>query len=164
MSNANLTPSEARRASRSESERPAAPRERTRNLGGPRLKMAVLGTIDGFHLYWENDDDGAIEQLLHEGFEFVKPSEVRMTSHIVVDGDIADRVSRFVGKKADGSPMRAYLLKCSEEHWADRESDRYEQADQWDNAIRAGRVQADTGRYIPKGHDISLNSQFRKAY
>lgn len=148
---------------RRESQRSGAARVRPENLGGIRLKLSVIGRIEGFHLYWENDDEGAIEQLLHEGFEFVQPSEVSMQSHIVMDSDIADRVSRYVGKKADGTPMRAFLLKCSDEEWADREASRYAQANAWDNDIRAGRVQQDSGRYTPKGVRIALDTGVEKS-
>lgn len=151
-------------AVRREAQRTEAPREREKNFGGPRLKLSVAGRIPGYHLYWENDDDGAIEQLLYDGFEFVEPSEVRMTSHVVTDSDVANRVSRFVGKKADGSPMRAILLKCSDEIWGERESDRHAQADAWDAAIRDGQIQSDTGRYVPKGLKTSVDTSFRKEY
>jgi hypothetical protein len=152
-------------AARRDSQRPAAVRERPKNFGGPRLKMAVIGEIPGFHLYWENDDgEGAIEQLLYEGFEFVEPSEVSMVSHIVSDTDTASRVSRFVGSKKDGTPMRAYLLKCPDELWSERQSYRLAQADDWDNSIRNAQVEPDAGRYLPKGAAISLDTQFRKEH
>ena len=141
-----------------------APRQRDENLGGMRLKMSVNGTIDGHHMYWENDEDGAIEQLLYEGFEFVLPEEVRMQSVIVQDADLGNRVSRYVGKKSDGSPLRAYLLKCPDDIWADREASRYRQADEWDSAIRQGKIQHGDGRYKPKGTDINLDTKFRKEY
>jgi len=152
------------RAARRESDRPAAQRERPKNFGGPRLKLSVIGEIPGYHLYWENDDEGAIEQLLYEGFEFVEPSEVKMSSHIVSDKDLANRVSRYVGKKADGSPLRAYLLKCTDEIWSEREADRYAQADLKDMAIRSGKVMNDPSAYIPKGVSNSIDTQFRKEY
>lgn len=155
---------------RRESQRKAASRERTKNFGGPRMKMAVFGDIPGHHLYWENDDEGAIEQLLYEGFEFVHPDEVGMQSAtmskkaVVSDTDIANRVSRYVGTKADGSPLRAFLLKCPEELWKERESHRYEEADSRDAAIRAGRVQDPAGMYKPKGVNIEVDTTFRKDY
>lgn len=149
---------------RRESERPSAVRERRKNFGGPRLKLAVIGEIPGYHLYWENDNEGAIEQLLYEGFDFVTPEEVQMVSHIVQDTDTANRVSRYVGSKENGTPMRAYLLKCPDEIWAEREADRYAQADAWDNDIRRAQIEPDEGRYQPKGTEISLNTQFRKEY
>ena len=147
---------------RRESDRTEAPRERPKNFGGPRLKLSVIGEVPGFHLYWENDEDGAIEQLLYEGFEFVDPKEVHMQSHIVADADVANRISRYVGRKADGSPLRAFLLKCPDEIWAEREQDRHSQANAWDQAISAGAVQPDSGRYRPKGTGISLDTNFRK--
>jgi hypothetical protein len=131
-------------------------------MGGMRLKLSVNGSIEGFHLYWENDDDGAIETLLYAGFEFVAPTEVQMESAIVQDSDLGNRISRYVGKKSDGSPLRAYLLKCPEEIWSEREHARYEQADQWDSAIKAGKIQHSEGRYIPKGVNINLDTQFKQ--
>lgn len=154
------TPASVRR----DADRKEAPRERTRNFGGPRQKLAVIGSIEGMHLYWENDDNGAIEQLLADGFRFVEPSEVQMQSHTVVaDSEISNKISRYVGRKEDGTPMRAYLMCCTEEHWAERESNRYAQADAWDSAIRRGQVEPDSGRYIPKGTGTSLetNSPYR---
>jgi hypothetical protein len=145
---------------RRDSDRKEAPRERQKNFGGPRLKLGVMGEIPGYHLYWENDEAGAIEQLLFEGFEFVKPAEVRMQSHIVADADVADRISRYVGKKDDGTPLRAFLMKCSDEIWAERQTARHEQADAWDSAIRAGKIQHDSGRYKPKGAGIALDTGF----
>ena len=159
---ASSTDKQPQAAVRRESQRPEAPRERVKNFGGPRLKLGVLGEIPGYHLYWENDEEGAIEQLLYEGFEFALPIEVRMVSHIVQDADVADRVSRYVGKKADGTPLRAYLLKCPDEVWADLEADRYAQADAWDSAIREGKIQADPSMYRPKSADIKLDTKFRK--
>lgn len=151
-------------ATRRDSQRPAATRERGKNFGGPRLKLSVIGEIPGYHLYWENDDEGAIEQLLYSGFDFVEPSEVGMTRHIVSDADTANRVSRYVGVKSDGSPMRAYLMKCTDELWAEHRADRHAQADTWDASIRQGQVGPDSGRYRPKGADISLDTQFRKEH
>lgn len=154
--------------SQSERDQKQAPRVRDNNFGGPRLKMSVAGTIEGHHLYWANDDAGEIEQLLNEGFDFVDPREVNAqsrTSHIVADSDAsANRVSRYVGKKDDGTPLRAYLLKCPDEVWADREAVRLEAADQWDDAIRRSRVQPDKARYIPKGVTNELDTTFRKEY
>lgn len=155
--------SEGARVRRSH-QRKEGERDRPADLGGARLKLGVNGSIAGSHLYWENDEDGAIEQLLYAGFEFVAPEEVNMTSAFVSDADLGHRISRFVGKKSDGSALRAYLLKCSDEIWAEREEARYAQANVWDTAIKAGKIMHDDGRYIPKGTAINLDTQFRKAY
>lgn len=151
-----------------DSERVEAPRERTAGFGGPRLKLSVPYTIPGFHLYFENDDDnGAIEQLLYEGFSFVTQKEVGFTRQghaVVADDDVTDRVSRFVGKKADGTPMRAYLLKCPDSVWAEREANRYEQADNWEESIRGEQRNPSPGRYNPKGVTTEINPNYRKEY
>jgi hypothetical protein len=155
---------EGRKATRTESERYEAARERAKNFGGPRLKLSVIGRIPGFHLYWENDLEGAIEILLQEGFAFVRPSEVKMQSHIVQDADVGDKISRYVGSKSDGTSLRAYLLKCSDEHWQDREDDRYYQANEWEQSIMQGQKAPGSGRYIPKGVQTDIDTQFKKEY
>ncbi len=152
-----------------DNQREEAPRERLAVPGGPRLKLSVPFALPGFHLFFENDDDnGAIEQLLYEGFSFVTNAEVgykrQTTGAIVADDDVTDRVSRFVGKKADGSPMRAYLLKCPEDLWKQREADRYLQADSWEESIRGEQKNPAPGRYIPQGTSSELNPNYRKEY
>lgn len=151
-------------AARRENERKQSPRDRESNLGGMGLKLDVNGRIDGFHMYWANDEDGAIETLLYSGFDFVDPDEVRMRSVVVQDSDLGNRISRYVGKKADGSPLRAYLLKCSNEIWDERESARYRQADAWDSDIRSGSMTRGDGRYKPKGVNTTLDTQFKEQH
>jgi hypothetical protein len=152
----------AERAARAANQRPEDAREREKDFGGPRLKMHVMGTIEGYHLYWENDQDSAIEQLLYDGFEFVSPDEVSMQRAVVSDGDLSNRVSRYVGTKADGTPLRAYLMKCKNEVWDEREAHRYRQADEWDGAIRQSQqAPRGEGQYVPKGVTNSLNTRAR---
>ncbi len=152
----------AARAARAQNQRPEDARERQSDFGGLRLKMHVMGTIEGYHLYWENDQDSAIEQLLMEGFEFVSPAEVAMSRAVVADGDVSHRVSRYVGTKADNTPLRAYLMKCKEEIWAEREAHRYLQADTWDSAIRQSQTAPrGDGQYVPKRVNNSLNTHAR---
>jgi len=153
-----------------DSARKEAPRERTANFGGPRLKLSVPKQIPGFHLFFQNDDDdGVIEQLLDEGFSFVTKSEVGMgrgtnSQAIVADDDVTDRVSRFVGKKADGSAMRAYLLKCPQELWDERMLSSGAQADAWEESIKAEQRDPSPGRYLPNGVTPALNPNYRKEY
>lgn len=143
---------------RRDEDRAEAPRtRRTTNLGGARMKLAVFGQVKGHHLYWCNDEDAAVEQLLAEGFSFVKPAEVNMQSiGVVQDGDITDRLSKYVGTTANGGPLRAYLLKCPQAIWDDIQAASQDQANAWDSAILAGAVGAVDSRYKPKGADISI--------
>ena len=149
-------------AAREGAGRDAAPRTRRKNLGGARLKLEVIGDIPGSHLYWANDHEGAIENLLYDGFEFVRPDEVGMVSHIVEDTDLSNRISRFVGPKPDGTPMRAYLLKCSNEIWAEYEEAREEQASTWEADILHRQEAPGSHLYKPKGANTILDTSYRK--
>jgi len=128
-----------------------AVRERAPDLGGPQLKLSVIGEVPGHHMYWENDEDGKIEQLLYEGFDFVSPDEVRRGSDLVADMDLTNRISRYVGRHQDGSPLRAYLMKCPNEVWEQRQGRRQVQVNEWDEQIRSGRMKPQEGQYTPKG-------------
>ena len=141
---------------REENQRAIMQRVRGASTGGMRLKLGVHGTIEGYHLFWENDYGSSINQLLSEGFEFVQRGEVNLNAFVVADDDLDNRVSRYVGSKEDGSPLRAYLLKCPQELWDDRQSMAQEQADSWDDAILAGTLQQLDSRYSPTGATTKL--------
>jgi hypothetical protein len=115
-----------------------APRERENDLGGLTLQLHVNGEIPGYKLSWINDEDGAIEQKLEYGFDFVTQDELyAKQAKIVPDEEITNVISRFVkGTRNDGQALRAYLLKCPEDLWAEIESRRYRAADKWDADIR----------------------------
>jgi hypothetical protein len=126
------------------------------------MKLAVHGEIEGYHLYWANDDQGGIEELLHEGFEFVEAKEVGMEkktrSSIVEDADLDTRVSRHVGMNSAGLPMKAFLLKCTDELWQERDDNRHERADAWDESImRQENTQIEKNRkYTPEGYKTQI--------
>lgn len=115
-----------------------APRERENDLGGLTLQLHVHGEIPGHKLAWANDEDGGIEHRLHQGFDFVTQDELyARQAKIVPDEEISSVISRFVkGTRSDGQALRAYLLKCPDELWAEIESRRYRAADKWDADIR----------------------------
>lgn len=145
-------------------QRDSAPREREPDLGGQKLRLSVTGEIPGHTMYWANDEDGKIEELLFEGFDFVEPGEVRRASDLVADMDLTNRVSRYVGRREDGSPLRAYLLKCPQDIWNARQEAGQRQANDWDEQIRSGKMKADAreGQYQPKGTEsfLKTNSKF----
>lgn len=141
-------------------EKNGAKRERAPDLGGQRLKLSVQGEIPGHHLYWENDEDGRIEQLLFDGFDFVSPGEVNRSSDLVVDMDLANRISRYVGVQRDGStPLRAYLMKCPQEIWDTIQGNRDASVNEKDEQIRNGRMKPqDNRQYVPKGYESHLDT------
>lgn len=142
---------------RRESDRSEAPRTRRQsNLGGARLKLAVHGEIPGYKMYWCNDNDNELADLLSEGFEFVKPDEVSLNRGVVLDGDVDARLSKYVGTKANGEPMRAFLLKCPQDIWDEIQASSQDQANAWDSAIKAGVVGNVDNRYNPKGYETTI--------
>lgn len=142
-----------------EQARKGTTRERVPDLGGQRLKLSVQGSIPGHHLYWENDEDGRIEQLLFDGFDFVSPGEVQRAADLVADMDLANRISRYVGRQQDGSPLRAYLMKCPDEIWNARKGGEQAQVNAWDEQIRQGRMKPqDNTQYTPQGVESYLKT------
>lgn len=150
---------------RSEDDRTQSPRTRPAYTGGPRLKLNVFGRIEGYHLYWANDEDAAIEQLLQDGFEFATAEETKMQKAnrevVVADKDVDSRVSKYVGVRADGSPLRAYLMKCENSLWQEIQDANQTQADTWDSAIREGQVENVPNRYKPVGYETKVTTGIR---
>lgn len=146
---------------RREDDRKQLPRTRQAHLGGLRLKLAVMGSVEGHHMYWANDQDAEIERLLETGFGFVYRDEVQKVQGIVHDGDVDNRVSKYVGTREDGTPYRAYLMKCTDEVWAEIQQDGQDAADAWDANILRGMVEPDSSRYIPQGFEPKIASGIR---
>jgi hypothetical protein len=148
---------------RSDNDRQQSPRERSAYVGGAKLKLKVFGDIPGYKMFWENDQDAAIEQLLEYGFEFVNKTEVGMRSTLVADDGVDGRISKHVGTKQDGSPLRAFLMKATLEIWAEIDAANQEQADTWEEGIRrgAGTGIEDRNRYIPRGFEPKVTSGIR---
>ena len=143
-----------------------AVRDRSSELtGGLKLKLAVAGEIPGYHLYWENDQDGAVETLLMEGFDFVSYDELRAgkATEVVEDADIGSQISRYVGRREDGDPLRAYLLKCPNDLWQERQENSLVEADRRDADIRRRVEQVQSGEYVPTGYKSSLDTRYKKA-
>jgi hypothetical protein len=151
---------EAARAKEAAERTGTAKREREPDLGGLVLKLSVVGTIPGHQMYWANDEKGEIEELIYQGFDFVEPGEVRRAANLVGDSDLSNRISRYVGTRDDGSPLRAYLLKCPDELWNERQAAKQYQASAWDEQIRNGRMKpTDKTQYIPKGVSNHLETR-----
>jgi hypothetical protein len=145
-----------------------APRERENDLGGLTLQLNVRGEIPGHKLSWVNDEDGGIETKLELGFDFVTQDELNARqAKIVPDEDIGNVISRFVkGTRSDGQALRAYLLKCPEDVWAEIESRRYRAADKWDADIRrqAEDPQKGSGLRSLRNMRTEIDTGFKKEY
>lgn len=145
-----------------------AVRERESDLGGMRLQMSVNGSIPGYHLYWANDEDGYVESLLMDGFDFVTQDELySQAAKVVPDLDISSCVSKFVkGTRSDGQALRAYLMKCPEEVWEVRDGRRHAAADKRDREIhrKATDPNRADGFYKPDSVNTTIDTGYRKEY
>lgn len=115
-----------------------------RNRGafnGTRGKLQVGKQIQGYHLYFFNDEPGRIQAALDAGWEFVSPEEVGYASTNVTNRnvDLGGRVS-VVGSKNDmGQPVQQVLLKIKQEWWEEDQADIQRRNDKTDAAIRKGK-------------------------
>ena len=143
-------------------------RERENDLGGLTLQLHVRGEIPGHKLSWANDEDGGIEQKLELGFDFVTQDELNARqAKVVPDEEISSVISRFVkGTRSDGQALRAYLLKCPDDLWAEIESRRYRAADKWDADIRrqAEDPQKGSGLRSLRNMRTEIDTGFKKEY
>lgn len=153
---------------RSESDRVEAPRERAASFGGMQLQLSVVNSeIEGFKLCWINDDGGGLEKRYSQGWDFVTPDEAgadrKIRTLVVENKDVSDRISRYAGSQRDGSPMKAYLMKCPIELWDQIEAAKAAQADYWDESIYREERSIERGRsYVPKGYEtVNKSAAFR---
>lgn len=111
-------------------------------FGVPRTKLGVNLYIQGYHLFWCNDTENRIAEAQAGGYEFVAPKEI---------GEVREdsQVKRLVGTDKHGSPLYAYLLKIKQEWHEEDKSQLAALDDQFENAIRRGKLfeQAGDARY-----------------
>lgn len=114
-------------------------------LGIPKRKLGVAYLIDGYHLHWINDENDRIFQAQQGGYEFVAPDEVG-----VITPEKESNVKRNVGKKDDGTPLAAFLMKIKQE-WYDEDQASLEKINnQFDDAIRGGKLENVNNSYVPR--------------
>lgn len=145
-----------------------AERERVSSLGGLTLQLHVDGELPGYKLIWENNDNGAIETRLMQGFDFVTQDELyQKTAKVVPDEDIDSALTRFVkGTRSDGQALRAYLLKCPDDLWREIEEERHSAADKWDEDIRRQANSPDEKAGMRKLRNLNseIDTQYKKEY
>ena len=147
--------------SRSTSDRVSAPRKRF-HFDTAQAKLAVYNKEEGFHYHWINDTGGRLDLALDSGYEFVKKDAVDLAPGVTPrNSDLGDRVSQIVGKKEDGSPLRAYLMRTPDEYYKESREQLNSQVDATDAAIRKGKASGreDSNFYTPKSDPISVKSK-----
>lgn len=129
-------------------------------FGGFQKKLDVLNQIPGYVLFWINDDGARVPTVLQHGYQFVEGHEVGMAEGVLTNNrDLGGRVSRPVGRKADGSTMFAYLMKLPIEFWEQDRAAHDERQAGIDAAIKGSRggvagvgVSQDGLSYNPLAH------------
>jgi hypothetical protein len=110
----------------------AAPPKRRRraSVGGHALKLQAPARA-GFQRRWFNDSDNRLAQADDLAYDFVHDPDAKSS-------DVGSRVSRLVGTKANGEPLRAYLLETPDELYAEGVAEKEAHNRQIDEAIMAG--------------------------
>lgn len=106
-------------------------RRRRASVGGHALKLGAP-TRPGYTRRWVNDADNRIAELDELAYEFVHERGIQTD-------DPSSRVSRIVGTKANGEPLRAYLMETPDELYAEGVAEKEAHNAKIDDAIRAGR-------------------------
>lgn len=121
--------------------------------GGSKLGVDAARLIEmGYSVYWRNDEDGRIQELLANGYEFVSPDEITETNLRIGATDLsADKVSRVVGHRENGHPLVAYLMKIKAGWKQENDAFYQKRCDKIDAAIRAGKTIPVEEGYVPDG-------------
>lgn len=106
-------------------------RRRRVSVGGANLKLEAP-LRPGFVRRWVNDDGNRIADATALAYDYVADTDAQTS-------DIGSRTSRLVGTKANGEPLRAYLMETPAEEYAYGVAEREEKNAQIDQAILAGR-------------------------
>lgn len=127
-------------------------------LGAIRAKMTVDEATKeknkGKKLRWVNDTaDGRIQHAEAGGYDFVTGDGTeRIGEGQDGNSDLGSRVSRIVGTKEDGTPLRAYLMAVDEEFYKEDQLAKQKEVDEIDAQIRSGSVGStkpgQDGRYV----------------
>lgn len=122
-------------------------------LGSPRQKLSAP-TVAGKVRRWVNDSGGRLPMAEQGGYDFVQDNGEKIGDTNIGSGnqDMGSRISRIVGTKEDGSPLRAYLMEIDEDLYREDQADKAARIKEVDDQIRLGNVErkADDGRYVPR--------------
>lgn len=106
-------------------------RRRRASVGGHALKLAAP-VRQGYTRRWFNDNGNRIADAEELGYDYVTEAGVQSS-------DPGSRISRLVGTKANGEPLRAYLMETPDELYAEGVAEKEAHNRKIDEAIVAGR-------------------------
>jgi len=109
-----------------------------------RLVAAVVarlvGTLSSWMHRWVNDNDMRIAQAGDLAYDFVTDPDAKST-------DVGSRISRQVGTKANGEPLRAYLMETPDEEYRAGLAEKEAVTRQIDDAMT--RIVDEHGKSVP---------------
>jgi hypothetical protein len=111
-------------------DRPLVGKRRRASVGGHSLKLTAP-VREGFVRRWVNDDGNRIADAEELAYEFVSDPAIKSSGE-------GSRVSRLVGTKANGEPLRAYLMETPVEEYQAGLREKAEHNAKIDEAIRRG--------------------------
>lgn len=114
-------------------EAPAGPvkRRRRASVGGHALKLTAPARA-GYARRWVNDADNRIAELDELAYDFVNENGIKTD-------DPSSRVAKIVGTKANGEPLKAYLMETPDELYAEGVAEKEARNAHIDQSIREGR-------------------------
>jgi len=115
-------------------------RRRRASVGGHALKLAAPQR-EGFIRRWVNDTGNRIAHAEELAYDFVTDTSIEGTGE-------GSRVSRLVGTKANGEPLRAYLMETPVEEFRAGLDEKEAQSKAIDDAMNA--IIDEAGKPVPK--------------
>lgn len=118
---------------------PRVGRRRRASVGGHALKLQAPQR-DGYIRRWVNDDGNRIANAEGLAYDFVLDTSIAGTGE-------GSRVSRLVGTKANGEPLRAFLMETPAEEFQAGVAEKEAHIKALDEAMH--RIVDETGQHVP---------------
>jgi len=127
----------------SEAENLATPRvgrRRRASVGGHALKLSAPPR-EGFVRRWVNDKDNRLAEAQELAYDFVEDPSIKSNGE-------GSKVSRLVGTKANGEPLRAYLMETPVEEFRAGTKEKEAHLKELDEAMHA--IVDEAGKRVPQ--------------
>jgi hypothetical protein len=121
---------------------PPVARRRRHSVGGHAMKLTAP-TRPGYTRRFVNDDANRLAELDGLAYDFVTDGSIQSS-------DPGSRVSRLVGTKKNGEPLRAFLMETPDELYAQGVAEKEAEAQRIDQAISAGETSEGHMAQIPQ--------------
>jgi hypothetical protein len=115
-------------------------RRRRASVGGHALKLQAPAR-EGYVRRWVNDNGNRIAHAQELAYDFVQDTAIQSTGE-------GSRVSRLVGTKANGEPLRAYLMETPVEEFGAGLDEKEAAVKAIDDAMQT--IIDETGKPVPK--------------